>query len=105
MDEGSSWTGSPSGYTRYPVSRWESARYDAMPGEPHLPERPSEAKVCTQEGMLGSNMAWCRHLKWVASFGKSPRLVKIFEPAFPLEVTPLPSPTLRLVFRSTLSHT
>src|SRR5215471_6628518 len=33
------------------------------------------------------------------------RLVKIFEPAFLLEVIPLPSPTLRLVFRSTLIHT
>jgi hypothetical protein len=32
-------------------------------------------------------------------------LVKIFELTFPLEVTPLPSPTLRLVFRSTLIHT
>ena len=35
----------------------------------------------------------------------SSRLVKIFELAFPLEVTPLPLPTLRLVFRSTLIHT
>jgi transposase-like protein len=33
------------------------------------------------------------------------RMVKIFELAFPLEVTPLPSLALRLVFRSTLSHT
>ena len=33
------------------------------------------------------------------------RLVKIFELAFPLEVTPLPSPPLRLVFLSTLIHT
>ncbi len=33
------------------------------------------------------------------------RLVKIFELAFPLEVMPLPSPMLRLVFRSTLIHT
>ena len=34
-----------------------------------------------------------------------PRIVKIFELAFPPEVTPLPLPTLRLVFRSTLIHT
>ena len=53
MDEGSRETGSPSGYTRYPVSRWESARYNAVPGEQQLPERHAEAKVCTQEGMLG----------------------------------------------------
>ena len=33
------------------------------------------------------------------------RMVKIFELAFPLEVTSLPSPALRLVFRSTLTHT
>src|SRR6266704_3670674 len=32
-------------------------------------------------------------------------MVKIFELAFPLEGTPLPSPALRLVFRSTLTHT
>src|SRR5712691_1438757 len=37
--------------------------------------------------------------------GESTRMVKIFELAFPLEVTPLPSPTLRLVFRCTLTHT
>ena len=53
MDEGSSWTGSPSGSTRDPVSRWESARCDAVLGEQHLPERHAEVKVCTQEGMLG----------------------------------------------------
>ena len=35
----------------------------------------------------------------------SPRIVKIFEVAFPLEVTPLPLPMLRFVFRSTLPHT
>jgi len=35
----------------------------------------------------------------------SSRIVKIFELAFPLEVTLLPSPALRLVFRSTLTHT
>src|SRR5712691_7985810 len=33
------------------------------------------------------------------------RLVKIFELAFPLEVTPLSSPALRLVFRPTITHT
>jgi alkylation response protein AidB-like acyl-CoA dehydrogenase len=33
------------------------------------------------------------------------RMVKIFELAFPREVRPLPSPALRLVFRSTLTHT
>src|SRR6266849_6172134 len=33
------------------------------------------------------------------------RIVKIFELAFPLEVTRLPLPSLRLVFRSTLPHT
>src|SRR5438132_2406954 len=32
-------------------------------------------------------------------------MVKIFELAFPLEVTPLPSPALRLVFRCLLTHT
>src|SRR6266702_2068195 len=32
-------------------------------------------------------------------------MVKIFELAFPLEGTPLPSPALQLVFRSTLIHT
>src|SRR5438132_10012588 len=32
-------------------------------------------------------------------------MVKIFELAFPQEVTPLPSSALRLVFRSTLTHT
>jgi putative transposase len=32
-------------------------------------------------------------------------MVKIFELAFPLEVTSLPSPELRFVFRSTLTHT
>src|SRR6266481_2788286 len=32
-------------------------------------------------------------------------MVKIFELAFPLEGTPLPSPALQLVFRSTLTHT
>ena len=53
MDEGSSRTGSPLGYTRYPMSRWESARYDAVLGEQPLPERHAEAKVCSQEGMLG----------------------------------------------------
>jgi len=52
MDKESIWTGSPSGYTRYPVSPWESARYDAVPGEQHLPERHAEAKVCSQEGLL-----------------------------------------------------
>jgi hypothetical protein len=52
MDEGSSWTGSPFGYTRDPMSRWESARYAAVLGEQHLPERHAEAKVCSQEGML-----------------------------------------------------
>ena len=41
----------------------------------------------------------------MASQWPSPRLVKIFEPAFLLEVISLPSPTLRLVFRSTLIHT
>ena len=30
-------------------------------------------------------------------------IVKIFELVFPLEVTPLPSPALRLVFRSLLT--
>ena len=39
-----------------------------------------------------------------AHYHKS-RMVKIFELAFPLEGTPLPSPALRLVFRSTLTHT
>ena len=52
MEEGSIWIGSPSGSTRDPVSRWESARDDAVPGEQHLPERPAEAKVCSQEGRL-----------------------------------------------------
>jgi hypothetical protein len=33
------------------------------------------------------------------------RMVKIFELAFPREVTLLPSPVLWLVFRSTLTHT
>jgi len=33
------------------------------------------------------------------------RMVKIFELAFPPESTPLPSPALRLGFRSTLIHT
>ena len=33
------------------------------------------------------------------------RMVKIFELAFPREVTPLPSPVLRLVFRFPLTHT
>jgi hypothetical protein len=33
------------------------------------------------------------------------RIAKIFERAFPLEFTPLPLPTLRLVFCSTLTHT
>ena len=47
------WTSSPSGYARYPVSHWESARDDAVPGEQHLPERHAEAKVGAQEGMLG----------------------------------------------------
>jgi hypothetical protein len=37
--------------------------------------------------------------------GALTRIVKIFELAFPLEVTPFPSPALRLVFRSTLTHT
>src|SRR5215467_11971183 len=37
--------------------------------------------------------------------GSEGRLVKIFESAFSLEVTPLPCPTLRLVFRPTLIHT
>jgi hypothetical protein len=41
----------------------------------------------------------------VAAASLSARLVKIFELAFLLEVTPLPSPTLRLVCRSTLIHT
>src|SRR5262245_17013391 len=54
MDEGSIWIGSPSGYTRYPVSPWESARYDAVPGEQHLPERPAKAKVCSQEVLWSS---------------------------------------------------
>ena len=36
---------------------------------------------------------------------RQPRIVKIFELAFLLEVTPLPSPALRLVFRPTLTHT
>jgi hypothetical protein len=35
------------------MSRWESARYDAVPGEQHLPERHAEVKVYNQEGMLG----------------------------------------------------
>jgi hypothetical protein len=35
----------------------------------------------------------------------SSRMVKIFELAFPLEVTSLPSPALRLVFHSILTHT
>ena len=52
MDERSIGTSSPSGYIRYPESRWESARQDALPGEQHLPERRVEAKVCSQEGML-----------------------------------------------------
>ena len=33
------------------------------------------------------------------------RMVKIFQLAFPQEVTLLPSPALQLVFRSTLNHT
>ena len=33
------------------------------------------------------------------------RIVKIFKLAFLLEVTPLPSLALRLVFRTTLTHT
>src|SRR3989441_8845273 len=33
------------------------------------------------------------------------RMVKIYEHAFPQEVTILPAPTLRLVFRSALTHT
>ena len=33
------------------------------------------------------------------------RIVKIFELAFLLDVTPLSSPTLRLVFRPTITHT
>jgi transposase len=33
------------------------------------------------------------------------RIVKIFELAFPLEITPRPPSALRLVFRSTLTHT
>jgi hypothetical protein len=37
--------------------------------------------------------------------GFVPRMVKIFEFAFPQEVTPLPLSALRLVFRSTLTHT
>jgi len=35
--------------------------------------------------------------------GRRPRLVKIFEPTFLLEVTPPPLPTLWLVFRSPLA--
>src|SRR5262249_19751823 len=68
MDEWSR-TSSPSGHTRYPVSRWESARYDAVLGEQHLPARPAEVKVCTQEGRLDEDVAWCMQLKWVSSFG------------------------------------
>ena len=33
------------------------------------------------------------------------RIVKIFELAFPLKVTPLSSSALRLVFRPTITHT
>src|SRR5262249_11735404 len=33
------------------------------------------------------------------------RIAKIFKRAFPLGLTPLPLPTLRLVFCSTLTHT
>src|SRR5438309_7480272 len=33
------------------------------------------------------------------------RIVKIFDLAFPLKVMPLSSPTLRLVFRPTITHT
>ena len=33
------------------------------------------------------------------------RIVKIFELAFPLKVTPLSASALLLVFRSTLTHT
>ena len=53
MEKGSNWTDSPSGSTRDPVSRWESARDDAVPGAQQLPERPAEAKVWSQEGRLG----------------------------------------------------
>src|SRR5215470_17418024 len=42
MGKGASWTGSPSGSTRSPVSPWESARCDAVPGEQPLPARPAE---------------------------------------------------------------
>src|SRR5262249_44000642 len=42
---------------------------------------------------------------WACSRQTTPRIVKIFELAFPLEVTPLPLPMLRFVFRSTLPHT
>jgi len=52
MDERPKQAGSPSGYTRYPESRWDSARQDALPGEQHIPERHAEVKVCIQEGML-----------------------------------------------------
>jgi|SRR4029434_3892842 hypothetical protein len=70
MEEGSSWTGSPSAYTRYPVSRWESGRCDAVPGEQHLAERQAEAKLCSQAGMLNGDVAWCMHLQWGSSSGE-----------------------------------
>ena len=50
-----------------------------------------------------------RHLRVMtstaASHATASRMVKIFEFAFQLEVTSLPSPELRLVFRSILIHT
>jgi putative transposase len=39
------------------------------------------------------------------NFYDSSRIVKIFELAFPLKVTPLSSPAFRLVFRPTITHT
>jgi hypothetical protein len=45
------------------------------------------------------------HRTTIATFPAPARMVKIFELACPREVTPLPSPAFRLVFRFPLTHT
>src|SRR2546427_4676700 len=61
-----------------------------------IPEyRPADADISLTDARMSA----------FAMFSLTLRMVKIFELAFLLEGTLLPSPALRLVFRSTLTHT
>jgi hypothetical protein len=42
---------------------------DTIPGAQHLPERHAAVQVCSQEGMLDEDMAWCMRLKGGSSYG------------------------------------